>query len=168
MQCFKSIVDFFNPASDNFCFKLLGNLLKDIFIPKEEDITNLKDAFEAKLGFVDTIKNGISGVQDMINGIKPAPKLSIVIPATKYSEPLSVNIIDMSWYTPYKNMGDAVLTGFIYIMFLWRLFIHLPSIIAGTGGAIQADYQVQEINAYNRFGFGRSSNTHINQGGKNK
>ena len=41
--------------------------------------------------------------------------------------------------------GDLVLTGFIYLFFLWRLFISIPNIIHGLGGAVQADVMVSDI-----------------------
>lgn len=56
-----------------------------------------------------------------------------------------------------------VLTGFIYLFFLWRLFISIPNIVNGVGGAIQSDYMVSDIQAYNKFGFGRTNSLTLHQ-----
>lgn len=82
--------------------------------------------------------------------------MTLNLGATKYTEAQNTVVLDLSWYSPYKSYGDLVLTGFIYLFFLWRLFINLPNIIHGLGGFIQADYMVSDIQAFDKFGFGRS------------
>ena len=143
-------------------------MITEIFIPSEDKMHELLLMIQSKFAFIDGIKTSITSLEDIIEGVSPAPSLEINIGATKYTTARTVKIIDLSWYAPYKGFGDLILTGFIYVGFLWRLFINLPSIIAGTGGSVQAGYQVQEIQAYNRFGFGRSSSVQPKQRGKNK
>lgn len=41
----------------------------------------------------------------------------------------------MSWYAPYKELGDNVICMFFYLFFIWHVFTHLPSIINGAGSA---------------------------------
>lgn len=74
----------------------------------------------------------------------------------------------MTWYTQFKQYGDLILTGFIYAMFFWRIYINLPNIISGVGGAVNdVPAQVSDIEAYHRFGFGRSASTSKRQDSKN-
>jgi len=40
--------------------------------------------------------------------------------------------LDFSWYQPYKGTVDLIIIGFVYIIFFWRLFYRLPSIVAGS------------------------------------
>lgn len=54
---------------------------------------------------------------------------------SKYFEG-ELTYIDMSWYKPFKPYGDLVITGFVYLFFLWRLFVHLPGIIHGSSGSV--------------------------------
>lgn len=44
-----------------------------------------------------------------------------------------VEILDLSWYTPYKATVDNLLSGFLWLFFVWRLFKHAPSIVSGAG-----------------------------------
>ena len=44
-----------------------------------------------------------------------------------------VEILDLSWYTPYKATVDNLLSGFLWLFFVWRLFKHAPGIVSGAG-----------------------------------
>ena len=91
-------------------------MLEEVFIPNEEKMKELIDQVYSRFEFIDGIKASITSLEDVLMGIKPAPSLSINIGETKYTKAKTVKIIDLSWYAPYKGIGDAVLTGFIYIV----------------------------------------------------
>lgn len=42
--------------------------------------------------------------------------------------------ISLDWYTPYKHYVDGIASAFMLVMYLYRLFVNLPSIINGTAG----------------------------------
>ena len=44
-----------------------------------------------------------------------------------------VEAFDLSWYTPYKETVDNLISGFLWVFFLWSLFRHAPGIISGAG-----------------------------------
>lgn len=44
-----------------------------------------------------------------------------------------IEILDLSWYTPYKATVDNLLSGFLWLFFVWRLFKHAPGIVSGAG-----------------------------------
>ena len=111
-------------------------MLKSLFIPTEERITALTNIVSSKFDFIDSIKIAINSLVDIINNVGNVPKLNIQLGSTKYTEATTVSI-DFSWYAPFKNYGDLVITGFCYAMYLWRLFIKLPGIISGTAGNIE-------------------------------
>lgn len=135
-----NILSYINPFDENFfgykLIELLGDLLETLFIPKEESFTDLKDVFNEKFAFIDSIKIGIEGLLDVINNVGESPSLSVDVAATKYTEAQKLKIIDMSWYKPYKAYSDVILTVLIYVFFLWRLYIKLPNIISGYGGTV--------------------------------
>lgn len=43
-----------------------------------------------------------------------------------------VEVLDLSWYTPYKESVDKLLSGFLWVVFLWTLFRKVPGIISGS------------------------------------
>ena len=168
---FTTLISYINPLDENFfgykIMDLLSELLKALFVPDEERITAIQNTISSKFDFVDSIKIASNSISDMLNNMGNAPKLTINVSETKYTEAQNLVVLDLSFYKPFKPYGDLILTGFIYIFFLWRLFISLPNIIHGLGGAIQSDYMVSDIQAYNKFGFGRSASLNTYQYRKN-
>lgn len=89
------------------------------------------DTAKTPFQFVETIKDGVHSLVDIVNGVSPAPSINIDIPETKYTSETSFDI-DFSWYSPYKGYIDIVITVFVYISFIWRVFSHLPHTISGN------------------------------------
>lgn len=167
LNFFTDIISYINPFSENFfgykLIEFLGDLLKKLFVPSEDRIDAIKNTISSKFNFVESIKIAINSLKDLISGVGGAPKITLNLGATQYTEAGNYTILDLSFYAPFKNFGDIVLTGIIYAFFIWRLFISAPNIINGLGGSIQADYMVSDIKAYNKFGFGRSSGLNLRQ-----
>ena len=44
-----------------------------------------------------------------------------------------VEALDLSWYTPYKQTVDNIISGFLWLALLWNIFRHAPGIISGAG-----------------------------------
>lgn len=44
--------------------------------------------------------------------------------------------LDLTWYAQYKPTVDTILAGFLWGLFLWRLFLRLPGLLRGEGGTI--------------------------------
>lgn len=135
MEGITSILNYLNPSADEFfgnkIIELMKDMLKNLFVPSEERLTALTNSVSSKFDFVESIKQAVLSLQNIINNIGNAPKLEIQVSSTKYTEAGTIAILDLNFYKPYKNYGDLVLTGFIYAMFLWRLFSRLPAIIRG-------------------------------------
>lgn len=136
----KSILSYINPFSENFfAYKLIDLLIdalkamfKFLFIPSEERFTALTETVTSKFGFIDTIKEVINSIENILNNTGNSPKLSMDVDSKYYSG--EVTYLDFSWYSQFKPYGDVVLTGFIYLIFVWRLFAHAPGIIQGSSG----------------------------------
>lgn len=43
-----------------------------------------------------------------------------------------VAFLDLSWYAPYKSTVDGLISGFLWVFFLWKLFSKAPGIISGA------------------------------------
>lgn len=159
---FKDMFDWLNPFSDNFIGKkiieLLSDSLKSLFIPSEERITALQETVTSKFDFIETVKIAINSYKDTIINLGRAPVLTLNLGATKYTDEMTINVIDLNWYKPYKQYGDLVITAIIYAFYLFRLFYNLPGIISGVvGGFNEETIAMSDINAYSNFGFGRRS-----------
>lgn len=160
----KDLLDWLNPFSENFfvykLIELLGDLLELLFVPSEDVINGLVDSVKSKFSFIDTIKDSVVDIEDVLEGAESAPTLTIHVNSTDYTKEQDIQILDISWYVQFKKYGDMILTGFIYAFFFWRIYISLPNIISGAGGSLNdVPAQVSDIEAYRRFGFGRSTST---------
>lgn len=84
----------------------------------------------------------------MFSDTSELPKMTITLPENKWKSG-EVTLIDLSWYAPYKQYGDMIISAFIYVFFVWRTFIHLPSIINGVGGSVESisssDYKAIKV-----------------------
>lgn len=137
----KDLLDWLNPMSENFfVYKLIdlfSELLNFLFVPSEDTVNNLVDSVKSKFSFIDTIKSSVSDVEDILVGAESVPTLKIHVNETKYTQEQDLTIINLAWYVPFKKYGDIILTGFIYAFFFWRIYISLPNIISGSGGAVR-------------------------------
>lgn len=75
-------------------------------------------------------------MKNLIENTGNAPKLKIRTFKTKYTNEQEQVILDFSWYAPFKAYGDVIITGFVYALFLWRLFISVPNTIKGNAGVV--------------------------------
>lgn len=132
------VVDWLNPFSENFfvykLIELLGELLKSLFVPKEESFMKLHDTFSGSLGFVDVIKNGINELQqrleNMENGKRSAyPSIKVDINSSWYTG--EAVIFDCYWFAPYREHIHLFVSAFCYLFFMFRIYKHMPSIISG-------------------------------------
>lgn len=153
------IIDYLNPFSENFLGKklieLLGELLQKLFVPSEERLQAIPNTIASKFGFVDSIKIAINSFKDIVNNLGNAPSITLNLGATKYTNEMNMKVIDMSFYKAFKPYGDLVITGFVYIFYLWRLFVNISNILNGVPNLYDVSSQKDDIEAYNRFGFGR-------------
>ena len=54
---------------------------------------------------------------------------------SKYNYGGVVTALDFSWFAKYKPTTDAILSGILWLLFIWRLFVKLPGIINGSSGS---------------------------------
>lgn len=87
------------------------------------------------IGSFNQIKDDyIPKILDSLKGQCAALTFKTASASNKYvSIPAHTIILDLSWYLPYKPYGDMVLSGFMWLSFLWLLFKRFPAIISGEG-----------------------------------
>ena len=141
-----SIFKLFDPNSNFFFVKIIVRLFSDLFnflfVPSEERLTAIQNTVTDKFAFINSVNNGIGNVQDMMNNLGNAPKINISIPQSSYTNEMHLDVVDMTWYAPYKHYGDVIITGFVYIAFIWRIYINLSNIINGNAGRIASDIEI--------------------------
>lgn len=118
-------------------------------------IGNGVNGVKEKFNFYNDISNNVKSMVDVITDVESAPKYYLNVNSKWYSG--EVCIVDLSWYAPYKDLGDNVICIFVYIAFLWNIFIRLPDIINGAGASSYAGNMVSDIETYHKTGIGRSS-----------
>lgn len=67
----------------------------------------------------------------MNENLTVSPSITINVPNNSTGVS-SVTVLDLSWYTPYKQYGDMVITAFVYLFFIIRLWRRVPAIINGV------------------------------------
>ena len=149
----KTAIDIMNPTSDNYYakpfFDLWGERLQWLFVPSQEKVTNLTNTVKSKFGFIDSIQSGISDIQNMLETNENLPVLKISVPTNDWYNG-ELTVLDLNWYTPYKPYGDLVISAFIYVFFIWRVYIHLASTINGVGGSVNdMSHNIININNQN-------------------
>lgn len=149
LSSFGNLLDWLNPFSENFFVYKLIELLKEalsfLFVPSEDSINSLVDSVKSHFAFIDTISNTANSIKDMFSGTDTLPVIKVSLPQNSWYNG-EVTVLDLNWYSTYKSYGDLIISAFIYAFFLWRMFIKLPSIISGTGGAIEdLPTQVKDI-----------------------
>ena len=128
------------------------------FSSTHDSITGELSGIKERFSFYKDVKKNVDDMLSVITNTESSPKYSIRVNSKWYSGLLT--IVDLSWYAPYKELGDNVICIFVYLSFLWNIFIRLPDIIQGAGAATydasNAIDMYKETRRYRITGLGRS------------
>lgn len=105
-----------------------------LFKPDEALLTEITDAFKGKFGFFSTLKQFGSDLFGMTPETEP-PVIWVHLENAEskygYNYGDKQKIFDMTWYQKYKASVDGLLSGFLWLGYLWLLFKRAPSILNG-------------------------------------
>ena len=105
-----------------------------LFKPDEALLTEITDAFKDKFGFFSTLKQFGNDLFGMTPETEP-PVIWVHLENAEskygYSYGDKQKIFDMTWYQKYKASVDGLLSGFLWLGYLWLLFKRAPSILNG-------------------------------------
>ena len=105
-----------------------------LFKPDEALLTEITDAFKGKFGFFSTLKQFGSDLFGMTPETEP-PVIWVHLENAEskygYSYGDKQKIFDMTWYQKYKASVDGLLSGFLWLGYLWLLFKRAPAILGG-------------------------------------
>lgn len=106
----------------------------ELFKPDEALLTEITDAFKGKFGFFSTLKQFGSDLFGMTPETEP-PVIWVHLENAEskfgYNYGDKQKIFDMTWYQKYKASVDGLLSGFLWLGYLWLLFKRAPAILNG-------------------------------------
>ncbi len=113
---------------------LLSALLETLFVPSSYAITDEISELRSGFPFIDTLITVYEDIISIFEEDAEPPVIYIDLSAAtsenfKYGDMIA--LVDFSWYADYKKYGDAIISAFLWLVFLWRLILNLPSIIQG-------------------------------------
>lgn len=108
-----------------------------LFVPSEDFLTDKVDALRSEFAFADTLITGGQMIGDAFNGFDTSPPVIYIdLGATRgdYDIGGKTPFIDLTWYEEYKPTVDTLLSSFLWVVFIWKLFQKAPGIISGMPG----------------------------------
>lgn len=115
----------------------ISEAISAIFVPREDFLTAKWEAIRSEFAFADSITSSGQLILDVLNRIDPEPPVIYIdLGASEGSYDIGgeVAFIDLHWYERYKPTGDAIISAFLWLVFIWRMFMKLPGIISGMPG----------------------------------
>ena len=112
-----------------------------LFTPDEALVTEITDTFKGKFGFLPTLKQFGNDLFGMTAETEP-PVIWVHFENAEskygYDYGGKEKMLDLSWYQKYKANVDTLISGFLWLGFLWLLFKRAAAII--QGGEMLAEY----------------------------
>ena len=119
----------------------IGEVLKVLFIPSDEDIQEVKELMNEKLpiipiltGFGDDVVEVLENPEDYVSDLEFGVDFGKAETYWDYGES-NTNMMNLSWYLKYRDKVNDIIVGFAWLVFLWNLFGQLPSIISGNNNS---------------------------------
>ena len=105
-----------------------------LFKPDEALLSEITDTFKGKFGFFSTLKQFGNDLFGMTPETEP-PVIWVHLENAEskfgYNYGDKQKIFDMTWYQKYKASVDGLLSGFLWLGYLWLLFKRAPAILNG-------------------------------------
>ena len=111
-----------------------NNLLQTLFVPDAALLQEISDAFSDKFGFFGVLHRFGGDLFGMTAETEP-PVIWVHLEDAEskygYHYGDKQKILDLSWYQKYKANVDGILSGFLWLGYLWLLFKRAPGILSG-------------------------------------
>lgn len=120
---------------------LIVDVLETVFVPDLSELGDVVDVYSNKFGWVSDL---YLFVKDILNSLRCDVPPKIPIDLGDAESPNGYNyggetyVLDMTWYARYKDTVDFMLSGILWLFFIWRMFKRIPDILAGVG--IETEY----------------------------
>lgn len=142
----RPIVSFEEPDEDDTLLNRFLNgfskLFKNLFVPSDDYFSRQLASIQEHFGFWTSVRDTANVFVDFLRetDFSDPPKIQIDLSLIKSSVDYGgkVYIIDLSWYEPYKESVDVIISSILWLVFIWNTYKNLPNIIGGIGGGVQA------------------------------
>ena len=124
------------PTPDSIA-EAVGNVIKSIFVPDADFITEKWNDIRSRFEFADSITATGEVLVDILDGLDPEPPVIYIdlgAAEGSYNIGGEVPFVDLRWYARYKPTMDLIISAFLWLAFVWRLILKLPGIISGMPG----------------------------------
>lgn len=124
----------------------IANAVSSAFALDPALAAEIGDTWNGKFGWIDDIKDWFDGV----TALEPEPPV-IYIHLEDSNSHYGYNYggrevaLDLSWYAAYKQDVDALISGFLWLGFLWLVFKRTADIINGVGMADREAHDIIEV-----------------------
>lgn len=112
----------------------------DTFVHKFDWLKSMKQIGDSFLSDVQADASGdLSSTGSGLSGGGSGTAPSIVMKLGAAESPYGyvyggdVQVLDLSWYAKYKPSVDLILSGFLWLLFLWGVMKQAPNIVSGSG-----------------------------------
>lgn len=123
----------------------IKTFLQWLFVPDTTQINAKFQEIRAKYGFVESIietgeaLGGVFSRSTMAEQEPPVIYIDFGAAETEYTWGGKIKVLDLSWYARFKPSVDKILGSIMWVFFIWRVYVRLPSIISGSSGIVRLD-----------------------------
>lgn len=117
--------------------------IQAIFVPEDGYFDSKVAQVKAKFSWYEDIVDAWTEFKTALNGISADTPPSITLSLdnrTFFGRPIgsgSGTALVLDWMYTYRNTIRNLLSAFMWIFFIWRLYCHIPNIISGSGMEVQ-------------------------------
>lgn len=117
--------------------------IQSIFVPEDGYFDTKVAQVKAKFSWYEDIVVSWTEFKTALNGISADTPPSITLSLdnrTFFGQPIgsgSGTALVLDWMYTYRNTIRNLLSAFMWIFFIWRLYCHIPNIIFGSGMEVQ-------------------------------
>ena len=128
----------------------IKDVLLEIFVPDEDFITEKLEELKQEFVFAESIINTADQLKNAMSSTTfsdefPVIYMDLSAAESKYDYGGRTVALDFSWFARYKPLTDTIISGILWALLIWRMFVLLPGIINGTSGMI-GNYSTFEKN----------------------
>lgn len=124
-------------------------------MPSEDYVTDKVNDLTSEFGFAGSIVETAQEITDALGTTTYANDPPIIYmdlgsAEGNYNYGGKVVALDLSWFARYKPTTDALISGLLWVTFVWRVYCLLPGIINGASGTpgqiedVQRGYKIKK------------------------